>query len=278
MTSQTEPPIEPPAHPTTGSAVVPIGAGSRSGRRGGHLLVGVGNHSQVYRRPGSPRVVQVFDPSTRLTAARLLREHAYLRVTYEEMPELIGPQHLIGYHAAAPLHELLLVKPFVDVDPTLPLLQARAEDLPEPHRRQLEQFLAITRDLVALPLIATIPATGVPRLPDLIDDQFRNLAFDRDGVLRLLDTNELISTAQLYDLLGTGEVLDLRRRRVHGKWFARMLLLESLVGRDLEDLTVDPLYRGYLSAEQIRALHARSADPTFTAHPASDGRTGGCCG
>lgn len=259
--------------PTLVTDSIPACRTGTTARPGRHVRIGRGAHSEVWRRPGSPWVIQIFRPESPLTVRRLTFEFDRLRAEYAAMPDLIGPQRLFSPSShpsgpvAVPLHEMLLVKQFVDVDPTIALLRARAENLTEAQHLQLAQFITITRGLLTLPLAGDVPQTGVPRLPDIIDDDFRNLAFDRTGTLRLLDTNELISTAHLYDLLGTCETLDVHHRVIHAKFFARLLLLETLIGRGRRELRTDPLYRGYLTAEQIDAL--LRGDPTA---PAGGGR------
>jgi hypothetical protein len=219
-----------------------------------HRRIGGGAHTEVWHRPGSRWVIQTFRADTPLTAYRLVCDYDYLRVAYAAMPDLIGDQRLFRRDPDAPLTHALLAKRFVDIDPTKALLTMHADDLLEPQRLQLAQFVSITRALLALPLAGDIPDTGMPLLPDIIDDQFRNLAFDRTGQLRLVDTNELISTAHLYELLATPTTLDLHHRRIHAKFFARLLYLEILTGRTQPELTADPLYRGYLTADQITTL------------------------
>ena len=225
------------------------------------VCIGSGVHSTVFHRPGSRWVIQLFRRETPLTTQRLVREFEHLQATYSAMPDLVGPQRLYRPDASTPLdqtplHETLLVKRYVDVDPAKALLTLHPDELTEPQQLDLAQFVTITRGQLARPLAGEIPDTGVPRLPDIIDDKLHNLAFDRDGRLRLLDTNELISTAHLYDLIGTNTTLDLTRRRIHAKFFTRLLLLETLTGRSRDELTADPLYRGYLTADQIQALIA----------------------
>lgn len=240
-------------------------ASDATARRGGYARIGHGVHSEVFHRPGSRWVVQVFHPHTLLTPQRLTREFDHLRAEYTAMPELIGRQRLfsarVDDHPAESRHQMLVVKRFVDVDPAISLLRVQPWQVSEAQRLQLAHFVTITRSLLALPLAGDVPDTGVPRLPDIIDDEFRNLAFDRVGTLRLLDTNELISTAHLYDLLGTSATLDLAGRRIHAKFFARLLLLETLTGRGRQELTADPLYRGFLAAEQIDILLHSAPDP-----------------
>lgn len=223
-------------------------------RHTAHVLIGSGAHAKVFRRPGSRWVVQTFHPDTPLTAHRLTWEYDYLRAVYASMTDLIPPQRLFQNRPDAPLAEALLVKQYVDVDPTRALLSTQAEQLTASERLQLTLFVTITRTQLAFPLAGDVPDSGVPRLPDIIDDDFRNLAFDRLGRLRLLDTNELISTAHLYELIGTATTLDLEHRRIHAKFFTRLLMLETIIGRSHHELVADPLYRGYLAAGQIDAM------------------------
>jgi hypothetical protein len=219
-----------------------------------HVLIGNGAHSEVLHRPGSRWVVQRFRASSPLTAQRLAQEYDYLRATYATMPGLIPPQRLFRPTPDAPLEQILLVKEYIDLDNNKTLLRIHADTLSSAERLQLVQFVTITRTLLALPLAGDIPPTGVPRLPDIIDENFRNLAFDRNQHLRLLDTNELISTAHLYELIGTDTTLNLQHRHIHAKFLTRMLHLETLTGRTRQELMVDPLYRGYLSPNQIDTL------------------------
>ena len=234
-----------------------------------HLLIRRGAHCNVFHRPGSPWVIQTFHLDTPVTADRLTQGYTHLRAAYAAMPDLIGPQRLLRRHANAPLHQMLLVKRFIDVDGAKTLLHTGAGELTQPQQQQLAHFVTITRTLLALPLAGDVPDTGIPMLPDIIDDEFRNLAFDRTGQLRLLDTNELISTAQLYELIGTRATLNLDRHHTHAKFLARLLLLETLLGRNHDELLADPLYRGYLTAIQIDILlstpDTRSATPRWTA-------------
>jgi len=217
-----------------------------------HVELGAGDHSIVYHRPGSQWVIQAFRPTTPLTVSRVVFEFDYLRDAYASMPDLVVPQRLVRADENTPLRDALLVKRFIDVDPAKNLLNLTPRLLDEQELLQLAQFVTITRDLLATPLTGTVPKAGLPRLPDIIDPAFRNLAFDRTRRLRLVDTNFLISTAHLYDL--TCHPLDLDRRRIHRLLFTRLLRLENLLGRTRADLVADPLYRGYLTTDQINNL------------------------
>ncbi|MCF6467417.1 hypothetical protein FAF44_03175 [Nonomuraea sp. MG754425] len=211
--------------------------------------IGEGNHSEVYHRPGSRWCVQLFKMDCpELTAAKVRREHAYLMEAYADMPGLIPSQRLFAPDEDAHISRTLLIKEWVQVDASLPLNRIHGDDLTPGRRAQLQQFIGITRDLLAR------GGTEEVFLPDLNDPQFTNLGFDVAGALRLLDTNRLISTAKLMSL-PKGEALDLVKRRIHAKWLRRLMYLEAaFAGRSRSDLRSDPLFTRYLSPASFDAL------------------------
>jgi hypothetical protein len=75
------------------------------------VRIGQGVHSEVFHRPGSPFVVQVFKPQCpELTVDKLHREYAYLRTVYAAMPGLIPRQRLLTPRSDASLQDSPLVK------------------------------------------------------------------------------------------------------------------------------------------------------------------------
>jgi hypothetical protein len=225
-----------------------------------HTLIGNGVHAEVYHRAGSRYVVQRFRRGSRLTVERVRWEYDYLTHTYATMPGLIPRQWMLRPGPDVSLDQVLLVKEFVPVDPAKNLLQVDGDNLSTSDRTQLAHFVAITRGLLAQAAAGHVPTWGVPRLPDIIDTDCHNLALDTAGRLRLLDTNELISTAHLYDLIGTGAALDLDCRWIHAKFFNRLLLLEHLTGRTSDEQAVDPLYRSFLTTQQISDLAEQATE------------------
>lgn len=220
---------------------------SRSGTR--YEKVGFGNHSDVFRRPGSRWCVQVFRPDCPdLTVDKVLREYAYLREAYTEMPQLIPYQWLFVPRQGAHISQTLMVKRWVQVDASLLFSRIRRPDLTLMRRAQVDQFLSITRSLLDR---AAVEETF---LPDILDPRWTNLAFDTSGVLRLLDTNRLINT-KVPRRLGPRQTLDLGRRPVHAKWLRRLMFLETrLGGRCRDDLCRDPLYCRYLTDADFSVL------------------------
>lgn len=156
--------------------------------RAHYKKIGYGNHSEVFRRPGSRWCIQIFRVDCpELTVGKVLREYAYLLEAYAQMPGLVPYQRLFVPHGGAHISQTLLVKRWVQVDTSLPLGRTRRADLTQARRSQIERFIAITRGLLDR------AADQLTFLPDILDPRWTNLAFDLDGRLRLLDTNRLIS-------------------------------------------------------------------------------------
>ncbi len=84
------------------------------------VRIGQGMHSEVFWRPGSRFVVQVFKPDCpELTVDKLHREYAYLRAVYASTPRLIPRQWLVAPGADASLQESVLVKDYIPHRPEL---------------------------------------------------------------------------------------------------------------------------------------------------------------
>ncbi|MEW9530776.1 hypothetical protein [Microbispora sp. NPDC049125] len=217
--------------------------------------VGFGNHSDVYRRPGSRWCVQVFRPDCpELTPDKVREEYAYLVRAYAAMPGLIPWQRLFVPCEGAHICEALLVKEWAEVDFSRPLNQVRGGDLDPARLAQVEEFILRTRSQL---LHARFEET---LLVDILDPRWTNVAFDTAGRLRVLDTNRLVSTRALRSL-AAGETLDIVRRRVHAKWMRRLMFLESrFLGRGPGALTADPVYTRYLAPGDFEALFSASAE------------------
>ncbi|MFE7797989.1 hypothetical protein [Nocardia sp. NPDC057440] len=214
-----------------------------------YVMIGDGEHSQVFRRPGSSYCVQLFRVGCpELTPIKVRIEYDYLRTVYGTMPQLIPFQRLFARSPHDHISEALVVKRWVDVNMALPLGRIRRQHLPRTTTAQLGHFIAITRTVLE-------DARRRPMLlPDIFDDRFRNLVIDRAGDLRLLDTNRLVNTNALR-ALGSDETLDISHRWIHARFLRRMIYLEAAFGeRPLDQLRRDPLYRRYLSAGDFDAL------------------------
>ncbi|MGW2476991.1 hypothetical protein [Streptomyces sp. NPDC001665] len=217
-----------------------------------YALVGDGEHSEVYRRPGARRCVQLFRPDTELTVHRITTEYAYLLRAYGAMPGLIPAQRLWAPSPAPHPSRCVIVKAWVDIDTALPLGRVRPSDLRESTTTQLAQFIEISRSLVER------SSAEKTLLPDIIDYRFRNLVVDTDGHLRLLDTNQLISTNALR-ALAPGQKLDITRRPIHGRFLQRLMYLEAAFrGRTRHQLAADPVYSRYLTPANLHRLFEKS--------------------
>jgi hypothetical protein len=215
--------------------------------------IGDGEHSEVFRRPGSPYCVQLFTTDCpELTIDKVRREYDYLLRAYAELPDLIPWQRLLAADPHAHICETVLVKEWVAVDVTRPLGRIRAGDLPDHTVDQLGRFVTVTRDLLDQAL------DDQTLLPDIIDTRFQNLAVDTCGRLRLLDTNRLINTNALRRLR-PGQTLDVGRHPIHALLLRRLLYLDAAFrGRDRHHLTADPVYRRYLNPGDLEQLFAAS--------------------
>jgi hypothetical protein len=214
-----------------------------------YVMIGDGEHSQVFRRPGSRHCVQLFTiDCPELTPTKVRIEYDYLRQVYGAMPRLIPHQRLFVRRPSDHISEAVVVKRWMEVDTRLPLGRVRRAQLQEKTAAQLDQFIGITRTILA-------DAQRRPMLlPDIIDDRFRNLAVDTRGDLRLLDTNRLINTNALREL-GPDETLDIAHYWIHARFFRRMIYLEGAFGeRAVDELRRDPLYRRYLAPDDVDAL------------------------
>ncbi len=215
--------------------------------------VGDGEHSEVFRRPGSRWCIQLFTVDCpELTIRKVRDEYHYLRQMYAALPQLLPAQRLFACHPAAHISETVLVKEWVDIDTTRPLNRTRATDLPPACVDDLHQFIGVTREL--LDRAASEPML----LPDIIDTRFQNLAVDTGGRLRLLDTNRLINTVALR-ALPPGQTLDPDRRPIHARLLRRLMYLQAaFAGATRRDLADDPLYRRYLSPAVLHRLFDES--------------------
>ncbi|WP_239331832.1 hypothetical protein [Frankia sp. CiP3] len=215
--------------------------------------VGDGEHSEVFRRPGSRWCIQLFTVDCpELTVSKVSDEYHYLRQVYAALPELLPTQRLFVPHPAAHISETLLVKQWVDVDTTRPLNRTRPTDLPPAGVDDLLQFIRITRGLLDR-------AVSEPTLlPDIIDTRFQNLAVNTGGRLRLLDTNRLINTVALRTL-PPGQTLDPDRRPIHARLLRRLMYLQAhFAGATRRNLADDPVYRRYLSPAALHRLFDES--------------------
>jgi hypothetical protein len=220
-----------------------------------YALIGYGEHSEVYRRPGAARCIQVFRPDCGLTPAKVRAEYAYLRRVYSALPGLIPPQRQFATGPGGIAHTVL-VKTWIDVDPGAALSRVEPTQLPGHSATQLTGFIAATRDL----LERASREDGV-LLPDIIDHRFENLALDATGRLRLLDTNRLINTKALR-ALAPGQLLDPGQRPIHTAFLRRLIHLDARYGpHTARQLATDPLYRRYLAPEHIAGLLGCTARP-----------------
>lgn len=250
----------------------------------GHAKIGEGLHSEVFRRPGSPWVIQLFKVDCDgLTLDKIRREYAYLVKVFAAMPRLIPYQRLFAPGTDPSLSRAVLVKRYVDVDPGARLTTVAPALLPARTRRQIAEFLRIVRQL----LIDTAPdielRTDASLIPDIIDPPLDNLVVDTDGDLRLVDTNRLISTAALRRLHHAGQTINLDHHTIHALVFRRLMFLESrYLGRTRDELTRDPVYTRYLTPSDMLTLAAASAavgehlEPVTRADPGPS-RPGTCC-
>lgn len=232
--------------------------------RCGRAFVGIGQgvHSEVFHRPGSRFVLQLFKPDCpELTVEKLRREYTYLRAVYAAMPRLIPRQRLVQPSADASLQESVLAKEYVPHRPNLALHRVDPALLAAATVRQIGQFLQITRGL----LIDTTPHPDVggeaSMLPDIIDPDWANLVIDtRSGDLALIDTNRLISTHKLALLHAAGQTLDVEHRKIHALVLRRLMYLESkYLGRTRAAIVHDPVYTRYLDQVGLKTLFAASA-------------------
>lgn len=230
-----------------------------------HRLIGQGNHSRVYHRPGSRIVVQVFAPDApELTVAKVQREYQYLRAVFDPvLPGLVPAQRLLLPHPAARLCEGVMVKEHVPVESAWSLRIAHRQRLPRQALDQLAVFLRVVRGLLAD--TAPVPAldTEASLIPDFIDPPLDNLAIDTSGQLRLLDTNRLISTRELRTSEHAGQMLTIDREdtpaRIYRLVFQRLMFLEHrFLAVPAAQLRSDPLITRYLHPAQIEALFAAS--------------------
>lgn len=243
--------------------------------RAQYVQIGEGLYSRVFRRAGSRWVFQLFRPERfELDGATLERENAYLRDVFASMPGLIPEQRLFAPAAAGQTQldgagepgrrgvaDAVMAKRFVAVDPHRNLRVVTSRQLGPRTVRQLEQFVAIMRDLLADPVGQAVPGTRFSAVPDIIDPPLTNLAVDIDGDLRLLDTNRLISSKALAQCLDEGVHLDVDRRWIHALLLRRLMFLEARhLGRDRASLRRDPLYRAYLSPSDLAGLFAAAAE------------------
>lgn len=224
--------------------------------------IGQGVHSEVFRRPGSRFVVQVFKPDCpELTVDKLHREYTYLCAVYATMPRLIPRQWLVAPRANASLQESVLVKDYIPHRPELALHQVDPARLRPTTVVQLRQFLQITRGLLA----DTRPHPDVggeaSMAPDIIDPDWANLVIDiRTGDLTLIDTNRLISTQKLAQLHVAGQRLDVEHQRIHVLLLRRLMYLESkYLGSTRAVLARDPVYARHLDSAGFEELFAASA-------------------
>lgn len=226
------------------------------------VKIGQGVHSEVFHRPESPFVVQVFKPDCpELTVGKLYREYAYLCAVYAAMPRLIPRQRLVAPRADASLQESVLVKDYIPHDPELALHRVDPARLQPRTVDQIRRFLRITRGL----LTDTRPHPDLggeaSMVPDIIDPDFANLVIDIcNGNLTLIDTNRLISTHKLAQLHTAGQPLEVKHRPIHALLLRRLMYLESkYLGSTPAQLVRDPLYAGYLDPAGFQQLFAASA-------------------
>lgn len=231
-------------------------------REAAFAKIGEGVHSNVFHRPGSRFVVQVFKPGCpELTVAKLHHEYAYLCAVYAELPRLIPRQRLVQPRPGAPLHVCALFKDFIPHQPDLALHRVDPARLASTTRDQMARFLYLTRRLLASTGPQHATGTEAPMLPDIIDPDCANLVINaRTGDLALIDTNRLISTRKLAQLTATGQTLNPAQHRIHALLLRRLMFLEArYVGRTRTALQHDPAYGRYLDAAGFDALWSASA-------------------
>ncbi|MGH3801498.1 MAG: hypothetical protein ACRDTD_15460 [Pseudonocardiaceae bacterium] len=226
------------------------------------VKIGQGVHSEVFHRPGSRFVVQVFKPDCpELTVDKLHREYTYLCAIYAAMPRLIPRQQLVTPRADAPLQESALVKDYIPHRPELALHRVDPARLRPTTLDQIRQFLHITRGL----LTDTRPHPDVggeaSMVPDVIDPDWANLVIDiRTDDLTLIDTNRLISTHKLAQLYAAGQPLDVGHRPIHALLLRRLMYLDSkYLDKPRAVLGRDPVYTRYLDSAGFELLFAESA-------------------
>ena len=222
----------------------------------------MGVHSEVFRRPGSKFVLQVFKPDCpELTVEKLHREYRYLRAVYARMPGLIPRQRLVRSSSDAPLAESILVKDYIPHRRDLALNRVDPALLHPGTLGQIRHFLRITRGLLADTSPHPLVRSEASMLPDIIDPDCANLVIDtRSGTLTLIDTNRLISTHKLAQLHAARRTLDVEHQKIHALVFRRLMYLESkYLGRTPARLARDPVYTRYLSPAGFEALFAASA-------------------
>ncbi|SIO90789.1 hypothetical protein [Nocardiopsis sp. JB363] len=217
----------------------------------GYTLVGEGEHSRVFRPdPGSGLCVQYFKAQApELTPDKIEEEYAYLVQVYSSRcPQLLPSQVLIRPSPDAALCQMVLVKEWVQVHPTVRLNLSTRAELPATALADLHGFITLTREL-----LERVSREQV-LLPDIIDYRFQNLCVDSAGRVRLVDTNRLINTNALRKL-APGRSLDLDRRWIHGRLLRRLMYLEAAFGgRTRGDLLGDGLYRRYLDQDTMHRL------------------------
>lgn len=230
-----------------------------------YRVIGQGNHSVVYHRPGSQVVMQVFAPDApELTVVKVQREYRYLRAIFDPvLPGLIPHQQLRLPRPGAQLSETVMVKDYIPVVPAWSLRIAQRRRLPRQALDQLAVFLRVVRGLLAD--TAPVPALKAEAslIPDFIDPPLDNLAVDVAGQLRLLDTNRLISTRELRMRERVGQVLTLDDddipARIYRLMFRRLMFLEHrFLDIPAAKLRADPLITRYLHPTQIEAMFVAS--------------------
>lgn len=220
--------------------------------RASYTLIGHGEHSEVYRRPGAIRCIQVFRPDCGLTPGKLRDEYDYLCRAYAALPGLIPRQRQFDAEPGA-IARTVVVKHWIDVDPDAKLNRIRRRDLSEHSAAHLVRFVETTRDL----LERAGREDGI-LLPDIIDHRFENLCLDTAGHLRLLDTNRLINTKALR-ALPSGQLLDTGARPIHTAFLRRLIHLDASYARGARQVAADPLYRRYLPAAHVADLLEHAA-------------------
>lgn len=226
------------------------------------VRIGQGVHSEVFHRPESPFVVQVFKPNCpELTVTKLYREYAYLCAVYAAMPRLIPRQRLVAPRADASLHESVLIKDYIPHDPGLALHRVDPARLEPRTVDQIRRFLEITRGLLADTRPHPDLGSEASMVPDIIDPDFANLVIDiRNSNLILIDTNRLISTHKLAQLHAAAQPLDVEHRPIHALLLRRLMYLESkYLGSTPAQLVLDPLYARYLDPAGFQQLFAANA-------------------
>ncbi|GAA4010511.1 hypothetical protein GCM10022247_35900 [Allokutzneria multivorans] len=221
-----------------------------------YVRLGAGLYSEVYRRPGSPFVMQLFKTERgELTPAILRAEYAYLRRVFTTQPDLIPRQWVIPLREAEDIGTTVVVKEFVAVDTARSLRAACPAAIGHRALGQLEQFLATVRELLVDTDRHLLAPHQVSAVPDFIDPDMANLVVDDSGTLRLLDTNRLINSRVLRNVERSDTTLDVHRRRIHALLFRRMMFLEHrFLGRSVAALRADPLYRRFLTVDDIDAV------------------------